>query len=165
MTSYPKFSVVIKLVLAVICCCQGTSCSVNEEYQDDDIKREVRFMLKEYHQAIEEGGLEAEFDYLDQSAEFFWVPPGYQSALSYDSVAYILLQNDPGIAHMSLTWDTLMIQPLRRDLAQFYGIISSITTDTSSRTSKVMLVETGLVIKRSSGWKLLNGQSAAFSAD
>ena len=54
------------------------------------IKKEVITMLQQYHEAIKSGGLTAEFDYLDESKEFFWVPPGYQSALSYDSVRAII---------------------------------------------------------------------------
>jgi len=49
-------------------------------------------------------------------------------------------------------------------VAQFYGTITMQTTDTAGTITTGHLVETGLVIKRSDGWKLLNGQSAFFES-
>ena len=124
--------------------------------------KEVTEMLHKYHLAIAAGGLEAEFDYLDDTEEFFWVPPGYQSALDFDSVASVLRATDPAIAKTILEWDTLRVIPLRKDLVQFYGTITMISTDTAGVKTSGHLVETGLVVKRPDGWKLLNGQSAFF---
>ncbi|TDI66785.1 MAG: hypothetical protein E2O88_08645 [Bacteroidetes bacterium] len=125
---------------------------------------EVSAMLNNYHEAIEKYGLEAELDYLDDSHEFFWVPPGYRTALDFDSVAAVLRVTDPSISAIQIHWDSLKIIPLRDDLAQFYGTITMQTTDTTGTITTGHLVETGLVIKRSDGWKLLNGQSAFFES-
>lgn len=130
--------------------------------EPDQVVKEVTEMLHEYHGAIEEGGLKAEFDYLDSTDEFFWIPPGYQAALDYDSVEAVLRARDPNEG-IELHWDTLKVTPLRNDLAQFYGTISMATTDTAGNVTNGNLVETGLVVKRSDGWKLLSGQSAFFS--
>ena len=117
-------------------------------------------MLHEYHQAMEQRGFLSEFEYLDQSSDFFWVPPGFHSALDYDSVATILKANDKVVENISLKWDSLRVIPLRHDLAQYYGTIHSSMTDTAQVTVGGLLIETGLIIKREDGWKLLNGQSA-----
>jgi hypothetical protein len=37
--------------------------------------------------------------------------------------------------------------------------LHSVVTDTSGKTSHHVLVETGTLIKRKGGWKLLNGQT------
>jgi hypothetical protein len=130
----------------------------------ENVIQEVSAMLNNYHEAIEKDGLEAEFDYLDNSREFFWVPPGYRTALDFDSVAAVLRVTDPSISAIQIRWDSLKIIPLREDLAQFYGTITMQTTDTAGTITTGHLVETGLVIKRSDGWKLLNGQSAFFES-
>jgi len=139
-------------------CTQSADIPGNQQAVD-----EITKMLHEYHRAIEQGGLKAEFEYLDDTDEFFWVPPGYRSALDYDSVAAILNENDRAMSKISLHWDTLKVFSLRSDLAQFYGTITMMTEDTSGNSTTGHLVETGLVIKRSDGWKLLSGQSAFFS--
>ncbi|MEJ2004719.1 MAG: hypothetical protein P8X57_07100, partial [Cyclobacteriaceae bacterium] len=54
-------------------------------------------MLKAYHQAMESDGLMAEFDFLDDSEAFFWIPPGYDSPLDYDSVRAVIEMNAEGI--------------------------------------------------------------------
>ena len=72
------------------------SCSCIKDSNDLDkesIIDEVKLMLDNYHKDIGRDGLTAEFKYLDQSSDFFWVPPGYQTALSYDSVKTILETN------------------------------------------------------------------------
>ena len=81
-------------------------------------------MLKEYHAAIEKDGLTAEFQYLDHSADFFWVPPGYTSALTYDSVRTILTQNAKGFSAITFEWDTLQIFPLSEEIANYSGVVS-----------------------------------------
>ena len=40
----------------------------------------IRQTLYDYVGAIKQKGLTAEFKFLDSSADFFWVPPGYSSA-------------------------------------------------------------------------------------
>jgi hypothetical protein len=131
--------------------------------QTDDLNitsQGVRQTLLDYHQAIKQEGLLAEFKYLDSSEEFFWVPPGYSCALAYDSVAYILRQSAPLFSRIDNSFDTLMIKPLTTSLAMYTGRLTSVSTDTAGKSSSVKLIETGLVVKRSGQWKLLSGQTA-----
>ncbi|MDH3708924.1 MAG: nuclear transport factor 2 family protein [Cyclobacteriaceae bacterium] len=148
------------LSMGMLWCCQPTA--PEKTFSPELVIEEVTEMLHQYHQAIEEGGLETEFDYLDDSDDFFWVPPGFKSALDYDSVAIILRANDKSIEKIVLTWDSLHVTPLRSDLAQYYGTINSSVIDTAQMTTESLLIETGLIIKRADGWKLLSGQSAFF---
>jgi hypothetical protein len=126
------------------------------------VRAEVSQMLHDYHEAMRTGGLEAEFEFLDQSPAFFWIPPGYEQILSYDSVATILRHNDLALQSIVLEWDSLNINAINDTLAQYYGTLYSTTVDTSGTSHRSLLIESGLIIKRSDGWKLLNGQSAYF---
>ena len=102
-------------------------------------------MLEDYFDAISESGLSAEFDYLDQSSDFFWVPPGFNSAISYDSVKTIL--------------ESLRIVPISKDIANYTGIVGGSITDSRDSINAVHMIETGTVIRRVNGWKILCDQS------
>ena len=119
--------------------------------------------LNRYYDDIRAEGLMAEFRYLDNSPEFYWVPPGFSVAISYDSVASILRQNAPLLKDIDNKWDTLRIDPLSHELATYTGRLHSIVTDTAGHVSETSLVETGLLIKRRNGWKLLSGQTSVYS--
>lgn len=152
-----------KFCIAVLLISLHLSCSRATEYQssqDAVIKSEVEIMFKNYHMSIAEKGLTAEFDFLDNSDDFFWVPPGYQSALSYDSVHTILTQNALVFKQVNFEWDTLRINPLHKNLASFTGIVSGTMETHSGEITSMKIIESGTVIKRKDGWKLLNGQSA-----
>ncbi len=69
-------------------------------------------MLTNYHDAVRQGGLLAEVDYLDQSDNFFWVSPGYDSTLHYDSVKAILDISAKTVVSLNLDWEVLKINPL-----------------------------------------------------
>lgn len=146
----------VSLLPLFLSCQQGTTLSVSEK---QSIAQEINQTLHDYHSAIEKGGLLAEFTYLDSSADFFWVPPGYTSALSYDSVKTVLTNNAPTFQSIQFEWDTLSIFVHKRDLANFTGIVKSVMTDTAGVQSKMAIIESGTLIKRLDGWKLLNGQS------
>jgi hypothetical protein len=142
--------------------------SCNPKQSSDNLDKtlvtsEVKAMFDNYHNDIKAGGLTAEFKYLDQSNEFFWVPPGYTSALSYDSVRAILENNSKLYLVIDFHWDTLQIFPLTNSIASYSGIVEGTMTDTSGVKSTVRIIESGTVIKSIDGWKLLNGQSAALS--
>lgn len=131
----------------------------------EKVTQEVEQMLADYHDDIAESGLTAEFKYLDQSDDFFWVPPGYNSALNYDSVKTILEKNALAFQSISFQWDTLRIFPLSYEIANYTGIVVGQMVDTSGVASKVSIIESGTLIKRKSGWKLLSGQSAVLDTD
>lgn len=151
---YCVFCVLISLLL---------SCSNQGNYDSFDKQKTVQEITQtfiSYHQDIKTKGMTAEFAYLDSSADFFWVPPGYSNSLSYDSVAKVLRQNAPLFVSIDNSFDTLRIIPLNSEMATYTGKVHSTMTDTSGHVTTVELIETGTVIKRKDGWKLLNGQTA-----
>jgi hypothetical protein len=152
-----RLLLIILIIPIIVSCRQSTTLSDDEAMT---VTEEVRQTLHNYNNDIKKSGLTAEFKYLDNSPEFFWVPPGFSCSLSYDSVATILKQNATNYKGIDNSFDTLIIVPLGRDLATYTGRLISIITDTTGKTETFSLVETGVLIKRPDGWKLLNGQTA-----
>ena len=139
------------------------ACAEQSTLTDEErakVTAEVRQMLTSYDDDVRENGLSAEFKYLDNSPDFFWVPPGYTSALAYDSVVTIIKKNAALFTKVDNSWDTLTIYPLTNRLASFTGKINSHITEITGNTMQFTLVETGMAIKREDGWKILNGQTA-----
>lgn len=116
-------------------------------------------MLTDYFDATRQNGITAGFSFLDTSDQFFWVPPGYASAISYDSVISVLTQTAPTVRSVSNEWRELDIHVLDRDIASFTGRIRSRMTSTEGATTLTQMLETGIAIKRRDGWKLLCGQT------
>jgi len=135
------------------------------EAEKERIVSEVEEMFDNYHNDIKQEGLTAEFKYLDQSPDFFWVPPGYKTALSYDSVRSILNNNAILFRDIEFSWDTLQVFPLTKEIANYSGIVEGSMTDTSGLVTSVLIIESGTVVRRSDGWKLLSGQSAVLEPD
>jgi hypothetical protein len=123
------------------------------------IETEVRQVLEEYFKDMKAEGLSSEFRYLDESDDFFWVPPGYASALTYDSVKTIITQMSDMFTLVDNQWVTLQVNPLNHELAAYTGQVHSIMTDTAGTSSEHDMLETGVMIKREDGWKILCGQS------
>ena len=139
-------------------CRQATPPLSAEEAKN--IELTVRQTLADYNTAVKKEGLMAEFRFLDSSSSFFWVPPGYTSSLGYDSISSIIQKNASLFASVDNTWQSLKIIQLSKELANYTGRIRSVMKDTSGKTNAFILVETGLVIRRADGWKLLSGQTA-----
>ena len=99
------------------------------EVEKEHVVSEIAMMFDNYHNDIRKEGLTAEFKYLDQSPDFFWVPPGYNSALTYDSVRSILVNNAKLFNEVIFAWDTLQIFPLTREIANYSGIVEGSMTD------------------------------------
>ena len=135
------------------------------EVEKEHVVSEIAMMFDNYHNDIRKEGLTAEFKYLDQSPDFFWVPPGYNSALTYDSVRSILMTNSKLFNEVIFAWDTLQIFPLTREIANYSGIVEGSMTDTSGIVTRVLIIESGTVVKRPNGWNLLSGQSAVLGPD
>jgi len=152
----------IILLLTIVSCRQSTTLTENEKAS---IINDVQQTLDKYYNDIRKSGLTAEFKYLDTSSEFFWVPPGYSSSLSYDSVATILKQNAPTYKSIDNSFDTIRIIPLTYELATYTGRLNSTMTDTSNKVLTFSLVETGVLIKRQDGWKLLHGQTSILKSN
>ena len=119
--------------------------------------QDVHEMLNAYFAAIHSEGLNAEFRYLDRSDAFFWVPPGYRTHISYDSVAVILRSRGPAFRSIASAWDTLRVEPVTTEFAVYTGTLGSV--------SHYGGVETGTAIKRADGWRLLNGQTSVWKED
>jgi hypothetical protein len=139
------------------------SCNPHSELNESDkvtITYQVNTMLQNYYKDIATYGLKAEFKYLDSSKDFFWVPPGYSLPISYDSVATILRQNAPMFVSIDNSFDSLRIIPLSLNLATYSGRLKSKMIDTTGKAINFSLVETGVIIKRADGWKLLHGQTS-----
>lgn len=151
-----KFFYTFSLFIVLISCVHTPDLSNDRK---DEIKNEVQIFLKSYHSAIAKNGLTAEFDYLDNSPDFFWVPPGYSSALNYDSIASILETNAKNFKKVQFSWKSLELFPLSNSIVNFSGIVNGEMTDLSGKTTQMSILESGTLIKRSEGWKLLSGQS------
>ena len=79
--------IIISSLYAMSACRQSAELSASEKMA---VSEEVRTMLGRYFEDMNKEGLLSEFRYLDNSPDFFWVPPGYTSSISYDSVAVVL---------------------------------------------------------------------------
>lgn len=148
------------IIILIISCNKVKDLNDSEKGQ---IIEDIKKMLDNYHMDIAESGLTAEFKYLDESSDFFWVPPGYESALSYDSVKKILESNAKAFHTIEFHWDTLQIFPLSKEIANYHGVVGGSMIDTAGVKSKILLIESGSIVKRNNGWKLLSGQSATLT--
>lgn len=140
-----------------------TSCGHESTLSKNDniaVTKAVTVMLNQYHQAIKTNGLLAEFGFLDSTEDFYWVPPGFSQAINFDSVATILKLSAPKFKQIDNAFEMLQVFPLTNELATYNTRIRCTMTDTANQTTSSRLVETGVVIKRTGGWRLLCGQTA-----
>jgi len=152
--------VIICTILTIISCKQSTTLTENEKAS---IIIDIRMTFDEYYSDIRKSGLSAELKYFDNTSDFFWVPPGYSNSISYDSVATIIKENAPSSRSVDNSIDTLRIIPLSKELAAYTGRLNSTMIDTSGKAITFALVESGILIKRPNGWKLLSGQTAVLN--
>ena len=152
----------ILILVTLISCFQSDKLNDSEK---ELIINDVIEMLDNYHDDIRKDGLTAELKYLDQLTDFFWVPPGYKSTLSYDSVRHILESNAKSFQAIDFNRDTLQVFPLSDNIANYSGIVKGSMIDTSGIKSSVLIIESGTVIKRPDGWKILSGQSALLNTE
>ena len=148
-------------VLALVISCESAKHS--DPLDKAQTVNDITKMLSDYHTDTNKEGLTAEFKYLDRSSDFFWVPPGYTSTLKYDSIRNILEKNAKAFRAVEFRWKTLEIFPLSEEIATYSGIVNGRMTDTAGIESKVSIIESGTLIKRGDGWKLLSGQSAVIN--
>ncbi|MCH7964533.1 MAG: hypothetical protein IH852_11425 [Bacteroidetes bacterium] len=150
----------ITIILTLVSC---DGIKKSNDFDKVAVVDDVYQMLHDYHKDISKKGLTAEFKYLDPSPDFFWVPPGYNTALSYDSVKSILETNAKAFRSIEFHWDTLQIFPLSNEIANYSGIVGGFMIDTAGVKSTISIIESGTIIKREGGWKLLSGQSATLN--
>ncbi|MFI5156389.1 MAG: hypothetical protein ACHQEM_09390 [Chitinophagales bacterium] len=163
MLSYNVMGRWLFMLLLPVClmfCAHPTGLSPDEQ---KEIAKEARQALDDYYHDIASEGLLSEFKWLDSSTSFFWLPPGYSAPINYDSVARIIRSNAAALKHIEENWEELHIQPLSREFVSYSGRLKSSATDTMSIRHETRLVETGILAKRKTGWKLLCGQTNIFS--
>jgi hypothetical protein len=147
---------ILLLSLAVISC-QSPSTFSKEEKQA--VRDSVHAVLSRYYEDINRNGLIAEFNYLDSSADFHWLPPGATEPIYYDSVAKFIRASAPFYKYIDIKWSRLEITPISPDTASYEGELVSAITDTTGKISNTILIEKGRVVKRRDGWKLLDGET------
>lgn len=157
-----KIPALLLILIACISCNRSTSLSDDEKTL---IVEEVHQTLTDYCSDVKKNGLTAEFNYLDSSADFSWMPPGYSDSISYDSVAAILKRVAPKYSAVDNTFEILEITPQTDELATYSGRLRSVMTDTSGKVSTFVLIEKGTVIKRESGWKLMKGKTTVLPGE
>lgn len=143
-----KYYIIILLSTATYSCSTNSSLSGNEKAK---IPEDVRKTLNDYHADVHRIGLPEELNYPDNSDDLYRDPPGYPSAVSFDSAAAVLKQNTPLYTSINNRWDTLRISILHHELASYTGRLHSTINDASRNVSVFRLVETGLLIKRKCG--------------
>lgn len=121
---------------------------------------EAKATLEQYYLSIQEKGLSAEFDFLDTSSQFTWIPPGYREPLSFDSVRHLIEENAAMGTSIANTWDTLIVNALSPEIACYSGRFKSTVIDSTGFELVLTFTETGILVKRPDGWKLLQGQTA-----
>lgn len=126
---------------------------------NDDVRNEIKTTFDNYYNDIRKEGLIAEFKYLDSSAQFFWVPPGYLNYAGYDSVASAIRKNATALKSVDNRYDSLLIIPLTDNYAQFVVRTISATVDATGDTFKTAFIESGVMVKRKDGWKFLSGHT------
>src|SRR6266498_5958071 len=122
------------------CCAQSTQLKENDKALIID---DIRKMMDKYQSDINKEGLLAEFKYLDNSPDFFWIPPGYLSPISYDSVVSVIKKNAPLFKSVINKWDAMTIIPLNKNFASYAASFHSVMTDTAGNENKISFIETG----------------------
>ena len=150
------------VILAAILLSCGNSSELTEK-EKEVIRHEVRQTLQNYYDDIRQSGLLAEFNYLEESPDFFWSPPGFTHPLSYDSIASIIRLNSTLYQKVDNQFDTLLIIPVKRKVATYSGRLTSTVVDTAGVTTTIRMIETGVLIKIDDQWKLLNGQTSVIN--
>lgn len=120
---------------------------------------EVEKMLLAYQKDIRDNGMMAEFKYLDSSEDFFWVPPGYNSSIDYDSVVSAVTRNAHNFTKVDNVFTDLRILALSHHLATYTCKIRSEVTMTNGQAHSFTFLETGNLIRRGDDWKMLCGQT------
>ena len=150
------------LFILVHCFCAIYSCAPKAVETNDPaalVRQEAEKMLHQYAADVNAEGFIAEFKYLDTSDRFSWHPPGFETAINYDSVAAILKKNVVIYPKVYVQYNSLNIIPTDKETAMYSGDVTVVTTDVEGRLDTMHLLEKGTLIKRADGWKLLSGKT------
>ena len=109
-------------MLLVVACKDATSLSERERAE---VKDEVKAMLYKYCADVTARGLHAEFEYIDNSSAFSWVPPGARAPLPFDTVISMIGRNAARFRKVNNSFDTLVVTPFTTQLAAYSARIRS----------------------------------------
>jgi hypothetical protein len=151
-----RYLFLIFILLWIQCRNHSTSPGITDK---DQVISSAKKMLQDYYDDIRANGLLAEIKWLDSSSSFFWVPPGYGGPILFDSVAKVIRRNALSIRKIDERWENLQIQPLTADFVSYTGRINSTVIDSAGHSTTNRFLETGILIKKEDGWKLLSGQT------
>ena len=148
----------VVLIFAIGVGCQPAEQQV-QRLDPVQVEEAVRTTLEAYFAATRENGPLAGLTFLDTSEQFFWVPPGYNSAIKRDSVVTVITSFAPAIQSIDNRWVNLEVHALDQHSAVFTGEVQSRSTDTAGSSTETLLLETGVMVLREDGWKMLCGQT------
>lgn len=146
--------ILVTSILIFACCCQQ-----KQPFDKQKTAKEVKEFLNEYLETIREEGLAAEFNYLDTTDRFFWVPPGFNQYIEIDSVKRVVLARADFYQKVDNRWEYLKIDVLTNDHVFYTGKLDCNWIDSTGLSTKYKMLETGLVIRTVNGWKITGGQS------
>jgi hypothetical protein len=144
-------------ILFLLCSCGRSD---KPEGNEDAIKNEIKTTIDNYYNDIRKEGFLAEFNYLDSSAQFFWVPPAYLNYAGYNSIAAAIQRNAPLFKSVDNRYDSLLIVPLTKEYAEFVMRTFSTIVSTRGDTARIAFIESGVLAKRKDGWKFLSGHTS-----
>ena len=95
----------------------------------------------------------------DDSPEFFWVFTPDTTIILHDVFVAMLKGAFQDYRSIDVVWDRIHVEPLTNQYAVYTGKYHVTYIDTSGKVFKAIGVETGIVVHRPTGWKILNGQT------
>ena len=155
-----KFILLIFIPLLIKCGNRETSSNVPDR---KNIIASATKALQDYYEDMRTNGMLAEFNWQDSSSDYFWVPPGYSGPISFDSVAKEIRRIALLVKKVDVRWEKLEVLPLTAEYVTYTGRLSSTITDRTGRTTTNRFLETGILVRKQNGWKLLCGQTGKLS--
>jgi len=137
-----------------------SNCTQNDrlsEQDSDSVNTDVQQMLSALSDSIHARGLAGWIPFLHQSREFTWEFHG--QVTSYDSLVAAEQQESPRFQSITLTWDSIQVQPIASDKATFSATYHEIVVDTAGKQSTLIGSVEANVIKISGSWKVQRGRT------
>ena len=100
-------SVCITLLMLAGC---SKPCVEWSQSEKEKAETGARKMLEDYFADVNKKGLSAEFDYLDNSGSFTWIPPGGDLPISYDSVKTMIQKAGEQSFNVDNHWESLHVE-------------------------------------------------------
>ncbi|MFN0032698.1 MAG: hypothetical protein ACKVOR_11110 [Flavobacteriales bacterium] len=154
------------LPLVIFCgCLPDNSSSIPSTFQRNKTEHEVRQFFDSYYAAMKAKGLIGELEFLDTTSDFFWVPPYYNSSITFDSVSAHLHNNAHLFQSVENSWEHVRIYPLNDSIATYTGKLHSKMIQPNDSALSATMLESGVVRKRNGHWKLLCGQTCIINEE